>query len=267
MAASHSTARRSAGDETVGRALKIIEGRMKKSGALFRDSGAAMEYARVWLGDRDRECFGVLFLDVQNRLIAAEELFRGTLDQTTVYPREIVRRAMALNCRSVILAHNHPSGSPEPSDADIHLTTAIQLALHLVDCGVLDHVVVGGAECKSMAALGLMGGGRPGAGVAPAAHVAEGGESVDTKNLAMEAREAADFSVFCLDDLRGLFNAIMSLSLEGSDIHYLARAGSNLGCEWNIQAGEIQDRVHAACQKVQGPVPGVERAPASASAA
>ena len=98
----------------------------------------------------------VLFLDVQNRVIAAEEMFRGTLTQTSVYPREVVKRALALNAAAVILAHNHPSGSIEPSRADEALTQTLRAALGLIDCRVLDHVIVGGNSVTSMAERGLL---------------------------------------------------------------------------------------------------------------
>lgn len=98
----------------------------------------------------------MLFLSAQNRLIASEELFRGTLTQTSVYPREVVKRALALNAAAVILAHNHPSGVAEPSHADRLLTDALKSALSLVDCRVLDHVVVGGTTTCSFAERGWL---------------------------------------------------------------------------------------------------------------
>ena len=98
----------------------------------------------------------VLFLDSQNRLITSEELFHGTLSQTSVYPREVVKRALANNAASVMLAHNHPSGLTEPSQADCLLTTALKQALALVDVRVLDHIVVGEEEALSFAEKGLI---------------------------------------------------------------------------------------------------------------
>ena len=96
----------------------------------------------------------VLFVDSQNRLIASEELFHGTLTQTSVYPREVVKRALAHNAAAVMLAHNHPSGLAEPSQADRLLTTALQQALSLVDIRVLDHIVIGEHEALSFAERG-----------------------------------------------------------------------------------------------------------------
>ncbi len=114
------------------------------------------DYAALQLGGLSREVFAVMFLDAQHRLIAWQELFQGTLSQTSVYPRELVRRAMEMNAAAVILAHNHPSGVAEPSRADEFLTKSIQSALALVDVRVLDHMVVGQGEVVSLAERGLM---------------------------------------------------------------------------------------------------------------
>ena len=108
------------------------------------------------LSGRTREVFVVIFMDAQNRVIASEELFQGTLTQTSVYPREVVRRVLALNAASVIFAHNHPSGVAEPSHADQALTKALKSALALVDVAVLDHFVVAGAGAVSFAERGLL---------------------------------------------------------------------------------------------------------------
>ena len=115
---------------------------------------AVAEYLRVWLSDRENECFTVLFLDAQHRLIKAEELFHGTLTQTSVYPREVVKRALQWNSAAVIFAHNHPSGVAEPSRADELLTQALKAALDLVDIRVLDHIIVAGNATVSFAERG-----------------------------------------------------------------------------------------------------------------
>lgn len=117
---------------------------------------AVQDFLRLKIGGLPYECFWVLFMDSQVRLIRAEELFRGTLTQTSVYPREIVKRALHFNAASVILAHNHPSGISQPSRADEALTNAIKACLSLVDVRVLDHIIVGEGESASMAAMGLM---------------------------------------------------------------------------------------------------------------
>lgn len=101
-------------------------------------------YLKLSLANREFEVFHALWLDARNRLIASEELFRGTLTQTSVYPREIVRRALHHNAAAVIFAHNHPSGIADPSGADEHLTDLLQEALGLVDVRVLDHFIVAG---------------------------------------------------------------------------------------------------------------------------
>ncbi|MBK9245323.1 MAG: DNA repair protein RadC [Burkholderiales bacterium] len=114
------------------------------------------EYLRLRIGSLPHEVFAVLFLDAQNRLIDDEQLFRGTLTQTSVYPREVVKRALARNAASVIFAHNHPSGVAEPSRADELLTRSLRESLALVDVRVLDHVIVAGASSVSFAERGLL---------------------------------------------------------------------------------------------------------------
>lgn len=113
-------------------------------------------YLRLQLQRLDHEVFMVLFLDAQNRLIIAEELFSGTLTQTSVYPREVVKRALHRNAAAVVLAHNHPSGVAEPSRADELLTGALKEALALIDVRVLDHFIVAGSETLSFAEKGLL---------------------------------------------------------------------------------------------------------------
>jgi DNA repair protein RadC len=127
-----------------------------KETTLFDTPQAVRDYLQLQLGSRPHEVFAVLFLDSQHRLIALEELFRGTLTQTSVYPREVVVRALALNAASVVLAHNHPSGTAKPSRADEALTQTIKAALALVDVRVLDNFVVTSSQAVSMAELGLL---------------------------------------------------------------------------------------------------------------
>ena len=117
---------------------------------------AVRDYLQLLLVSRPQEVFVVLFLDTQHRVIATEELFHGTLGQTSVYPREVVKRALAHNAAAVILAHNHPSGVAEPSQADQHLTQALKQALALVDIRVLDHFIVAGGRMHSFAETGLL---------------------------------------------------------------------------------------------------------------
>ena len=127
-----------------------------KQQTLFDSPHAVRDYLQLQLGSRPHEIFAVMFLDSQHRLIVLEELFRGTLTQTSVYPREVVVRALALNAASVVLAHNHPSGTAQPSRADEALTQTLKAALGLVDVRVLDHFVVTSTEAVSMAERGLL---------------------------------------------------------------------------------------------------------------
>ncbi len=123
---------------------------------LFNTPQAVRDYLQLQLGGLHHEVFAVLFLDSQHRLIALEEMFRGTLTQTSVYPREVVKQALTLNASSVVLAHNHPSGTAQPSRADEALTHTLKAALALVDVRVLDHFVVTASQAVSMAELGLV---------------------------------------------------------------------------------------------------------------
>lgn len=114
------------------------------------------EFLQARLRDRPHEVFCCLFLDNRHRVLAFDELFRGTIDNTTVYPREVVKQALARNAAAVILAHNHPSGVAEPSDADRLITRRIRDALDLVDVRLLDHFVVGDGACVSLAGRGML---------------------------------------------------------------------------------------------------------------
>ena len=127
-----------------------------KTGDLLTSPDLVRSYLSAQLRHQPREVFAVLFLDNQNRLITYEELFFGTIDGASVYPREVVRRALAHNCAAVILAHNHPSGVAEPSQADCRITQRLQAALDLIDVRVIDHMVVGDAEVISFAERGLL---------------------------------------------------------------------------------------------------------------
>lgn len=123
---------------------------------VFDSPQRVKDFLQLHLAHLPHEVFAVLFLDAQNRLIRLEEMFRGTLTQTSVYPREVVKRALELHAGAVILAHNHPSGVAEPSRADEFLTRTLTGALQLVDVRVLDHLVVGHAQVVSFAERGLL---------------------------------------------------------------------------------------------------------------
>jgi DNA repair protein RadC len=122
----------------------------------FHTPGAVKQYLQLHLAHKPHEVFAVLFLDSQNRMLALEELFRGTLTQTSVYPREVVLRALHHQSAAVVLAHNHPSGSVQPSRADEALTQNLKASLALIDVRVLDHIIVGHGQTLSMAEQGLM---------------------------------------------------------------------------------------------------------------
>jgi DNA repair protein RadC len=127
-----------------------------KSGDALNSPRAVREFLQLLLRARPQEVFVALFLDAQHRVIASEELFKGTLTQTSVYPREVVKRALHHNAAAVIFAHNHPSGVAEPSQSDQLLTDALKQALALVDVRVLDHFIVAGVGCLSFAEKGLL---------------------------------------------------------------------------------------------------------------
>ena len=127
-----------------------------KARQVFESPDALKQYLQLHLSTRSYEVFAVLFLDAATRLLAMEELFRGTLTQTSVYPREVVLRALHHQAAGVVLAHNHPSGSVRPSQADEAMTQTLKAALGLIDVRVLDHVIVAGGQAFSMAEHGLI---------------------------------------------------------------------------------------------------------------
>lgn len=127
-----------------------------QSGDALNSPHAVREYLQLLLRTKSQEVFVALFLDAQHRVIASEELFQGTLTQTSVYPREVVKRALHHNAAAIIFAHNHPSGVAEPSDSDRLLTDALKQSLRLVDVQVLDHFIVAGTHCLSFAEKGML---------------------------------------------------------------------------------------------------------------
>jgi DNA repair protein RadC len=142
--------------ETVQAALRMLEARLRVPGAPMESPQAVRAYLRLHMAELNHEIFAVLFLDAQLQLLKHEELFQGTLTQTSVYPREVVKRALHWHASAVILAHNHPSGLAEPSRADELLTQTLKNALALVDVRVLDHMVVGHRDVVSFAERGLL---------------------------------------------------------------------------------------------------------------
>jgi DNA repair protein RadC len=143
----------------VGAVLELARrslGQQLRQGPVFDSPERVKDYLRLAIGALGHEVFAVLFLDTQHRLIEYRELFRGTLTQTSVYPREVVKHALAAQAAAVVLAHNHPSGLAEPSRADEFLTQTLKSALALVDVRVLDHLVVGADRVVSFAERGLL---------------------------------------------------------------------------------------------------------------
>ncbi len=142
-------------DRIIERALEILE-RRAHSGSALTSPASVRDYLRLALAEKDHEVFVCVWLDAQHRVLKFEELFRGTLTQTAVYPREVVRAALRVNAAACILAHNHPSGAAQPSHADELLTCTLRDALALIDCKVLDHFIVAGSHAISFAERGLL---------------------------------------------------------------------------------------------------------------
>lgn len=159
MATADCTARREREDRTIARALQILERRAKYEATreALDSHAAARRYLRLRLHSLEREEFWCVWLDAQHRQIETECMFVGSLTETSVYPREVVRRALHHNAAAVILAHNHPSGASDPSTADELLTRAIKDVLSLVNVRVLDHFIIGAAPLPtSFAERGLL---------------------------------------------------------------------------------------------------------------
>ena len=141
-------------EEVLSQARRMLSQRVRR-GATMSSPQAVKDHLRLHLGVLEHEVFCVLFLDAQHRIIELRQMFRGTVSQTSVYPREVVKEALSLN-GAVVLAHNHSSGVAEPSRADEFLTQTLKTALALVDVRLLDHFVVAGDNCVSFAERGLL---------------------------------------------------------------------------------------------------------------
>lgn len=142
-------------EEILQQANSLLSQRVRR-GEVISSPQMVVEYLRLQLCALEHELFVVVFLDAQHRLIELKPMFRGTVSQASVYPREVAKEALALNASAVILAHNHPSGSAEPSHADRSLTRALRAALNLIDIQVRDHLIVADAEVVSFAERGLL---------------------------------------------------------------------------------------------------------------
>lgn len=143
-------------EAVINAALEYMEARAKYVTDVFTTPEASKRMLRLRSGDREAEVFTVLFLDSQHGLICAEDMFMGTIDGAAVYPREVLKRALAHNSAALILGHNHPSGAVEPSAADRRITERLVSALKLVDIRVLDHVIVAADDAFSFAESGLL---------------------------------------------------------------------------------------------------------------
>ena len=144
-------------EEILSQARDILMRKLgEERGSALSSPGAVRDYMRITLGTLEHEEFWCIWLDSQHRVLAAQQMFRGTLTQTSVYPREVAKAALAANAAAVILAHNHPSGVAQPSHADEMLTRELRDTLALLDVRVLDHFIVAGMQTLSFAERGLL---------------------------------------------------------------------------------------------------------------
>lgn len=134
-------------------ALGCLEKNLKSKDITLHGNFEAQEYLKLQLANEEQEIFGVLFMDNKNRVITFEKLFFGSINTAPIYERIIIKRALELNCSAVIVAHNHPSNDPSPSEPDIEATQALKKILKIVDVELLDHIIITAKECKSLAAL------------------------------------------------------------------------------------------------------------------
>lgn len=141
---------------TILEALALLESQLREPVAAFTSSHAVRDWLRLQLATQEREAFIVLWLDNQHRLIADDMLFLGTINSISVHPREVVKAGLKHNAAAALLAHNHPSGHADPSDADRRITERLKQALDLVDIRLLDHLVVGGMDIVSFAERGWL---------------------------------------------------------------------------------------------------------------
>lgn len=157
MATVNVTSRPAAAERVIRRAMRILEAEMREDTPAIFNVTAAQQYLALRLGRLECEVFMCVWLDSQNRVIELEELFRGTLTQTAVYPREVIKSAIRYNAASAIIAHNHPSGVAEPSIADETLTRTLAGALAMIDVNLLDHFIIAGPCTISLLARGVQG--------------------------------------------------------------------------------------------------------------
>ena len=149
MAGQHSTTLTVSENRAVYKALKILERRLLIDETVFNSPSRVADFLKLKLGFEEREVFAVMFLDAQSRLIEYAPMFYGSICETSIYPREVVKKALSLNAASVIISHNHPSGKPVESEADILLTKQLKATLKMVDVRLLDHIIVAGNKTLS----------------------------------------------------------------------------------------------------------------------
>ena len=138
-------------DEVIEWALEILNARIKKQETFLNNPDNVKNFLRLQTAHLEHEVFGMVYLDTKLRMIDSEIVFRGTLTQTAVYPREVLKLALRKNCAAIILYHNHPSGSPDPSHSDIELTKMLKQTLKMVDIDLVDHIIVCGDDIFSFA--------------------------------------------------------------------------------------------------------------------
>lgn len=143
-------------DVLIEKAMRILDRRLFTRGPKLENPPEVGRFLKLKLAGMDREVFSILFLDTKHQVLAFEILFQGDIDQTSVHPRQVVKRAIAHNASAVIAAHNHPSGCTTPSQADRILTQRLSKALALIDVVLLDHIIVGAGDPLSMTQQGLM---------------------------------------------------------------------------------------------------------------
>lgn len=143
-------------NRVIEQALQILDQRIFTRGPELTSPGLVADYLKLQLAQQEHEVFGVVFLDGKHRVLQFEVLFHGSIDGASVYPRQVIKRALAHNAAAVILTHNHPSGCPEPSQTDRTLTARLKEALALVDVRVLDHFIVGEGRSLSLAEYGWL---------------------------------------------------------------------------------------------------------------
>lgn len=143
-------------EETINQALKILESRIKEKGDFMCNPKEVINFLKFKISELEHEVFSIMFLDNQHRLIKYKELFRGTINGSSVHPREILKEALKYNSSAVIIAHNHPSGMIEPSSADREITRQIKDSLELIDIRVLDHIIIGGKESFAFSERGYI---------------------------------------------------------------------------------------------------------------